>query len=266
MNYLRNKKLKVSIVIVCNNSEKYIKYAVESIKWQKYKNWELIIVNDYSVDDTQKILTKYRSKKIKIISLKRNEGAYRATYLAFKKCRGKYIAILDSDDYSHPNRISSQVLELDKNENIGIVFTKYKIINEDNKIIDHNPSKSKINFNASFPCENPFCNSSAMFRRKFIKQLGFYNKSYFYSYDYYFFLKIFLVSKIKLINKFYTYYRIHKDQRTNNLKKKIIIQESILHLIWSLKNGLIKPHNVFLFLKKFIFNLVNLSFEISKLK
>jgi glycosyltransferase involved in cell wall biosynthesis len=265
MHFIRNKP-KVSIVIVCYNSEKYIKIAIESVRGQKYKNWELIIVNDCSRDATQKIIERYKSKKIKIISLKRNVGAYKATNLAFKKARGEYIAILDSDDYSHPKRILSQVLELENDYNIGLVFTKYKIVNEHNKLKKNKEFKLKKDFDSRFPCENLICNSSAMFRRKFIKQLGFYNKSYFYSYDYYFYLKIFMVSKIKLINKFYTYYRIHENQRTIKMKEKIIIQENIRHLIWSLNNGLINVSNIFLFSKKFIIFLVKLLFVVLKSK
>jgi len=265
MYFIRNKP-KVSIVIVCYNSEKYIKFAIESIKQQKYKNWELIIVNDGSCDITKKIIEKYKSKKIKIISLKRNVGAYKATNLAFKKTSGKYIAILDSDDYSHPKRILSQVFELENDYKVGLVFTKYKIVNENNKIKKNKEFELKKDINKRFPCENLFCNSSAMFRRKFVKQLGFYNKNYYYSYDYYFYLKIFMVSQIKLINKFYTYYRIHKNQRTKNLKKKIIIQEQILHLIWSLNNGLINRGNIILFFRRFIFLSVKLFFEVLKLK
>ncbi len=66
-------KPKVSIIIAAYNSEKYIKLAIESIKKQSYKNWELIIVNDCSTDSTKKIIEKNKSKKILIINLKKNK-------------------------------------------------------------------------------------------------------------------------------------------------------------------------------------------------
>ncbi len=94
MNFLKNSP-KVSIIIVAYNSEKYIDCAIQSIKKQKYKNWELVIVNDCSNDLTKEIIKKYKSKKIRIINLKKNIGAYRATDLAFKKITGKYVAILE---------------------------------------------------------------------------------------------------------------------------------------------------------------------------
>lgn len=251
MSFLKNSP-KVSIIIVVYNSEKYIDCAIQSIKKQEYKNWELVIVNDCSNDLTKEIIKKYKSKKIRIINLKKNIGAYRATDLAFKKITGKYVAILDSDDYSHSERILKQVAELEKNPKIGLVLTKYKCIDIENKIIKNIQKEKSIsnnNFNRLFPCINLACNSSAMFRKEFIKELNFYNKDIFYSYDYNFFLKIFKVSKIKFINKFYTFYRIHSNQRTNVIKKKIIIKEKLYYLKWSVKNSLINRYNIFIFLK-----------------
>jgi glycosyltransferase involved in cell wall biosynthesis len=72
MHFTRNKP-KVSIVIVCYNSEKYIKIAIESVRGQKYKNWELIIVNDCSRDATQKIIEKVIANlSVKIVNTTKN--------------------------------------------------------------------------------------------------------------------------------------------------------------------------------------------------
>ena len=245
---------KVSIVIVCYNYAKYVEFSIKSIIKQEYKNWELIIVNDNSQDSTKEILDKYKSKKIKIINLKKNIGAYKATNLAFKNVKGKYIAILDADDYSHPKRISQQVLELEKNSKIGLVVTNYKFIDSNNNFIKNNRFISQKAFNKQFPCINLACNSSAMFRKKFIKELNFYNKDFFYSYDYNFFLKIFKVSKIKFISKFYTFYRIHSKQRTNVLKKETIFKENLYNLRWSARNGLINKDNILIFFKNYFNN------------
>ena len=253
----RMHKVKVSIIIAVYNSEKYIKYSIESIKKQTYKSWELIIINDCSTDSTKEIIDKYKSKKIKIINLKKNVGAYKATEFAFNRVKGKYVAILDSDDYSHSNRILSQVNQLEKNPQIGLVFTKYKCIDEKNKIIKNIKKEKSIsgyNFNKIFPCINLACNSSAMFRKKFIKELIFYNKNFFYSYDYNFYLKIFKVSKIKFINKFYTFYRIHPYQRTSIVKKNVIYKENLYNLRWSASNGLINRRNILVFFTSYFKN------------
>jgi glycosyltransferase involved in cell wall biosynthesis len=260
-----NNNPKVSIVIVCYNYAKYVEFSIKSIIKQEYKNWELIIVNDNSKDSTKEILDKYKSKKIKIINLKKNIGPYRATNLAFKKITGKYVAILDSDDYSHPKRLNAQVKELEKNPEVGLVFTKYLRIDEKNKIIKNIKGKESISerdFNKIFPCQNLGCNSSAMFRRNFINELIFYNKNFIYSYDYNFYLKIFKVSKIKYINKFYTFYRVHSNQRTQSKKlKKIICSENLKHLEWSKAHGFINKKNIYLYYKNYLKNYFKLIFN-----
>jgi glycosyltransferase involved in cell wall biosynthesis len=270
-NILRNKKKgenqkfakKVSIIIVAFNSDKYVKFCIESIKKQSYRNWELLIVNDCSTDNTKNIISKYKSKNIKIFNLIKNVGPYKATDFALKNAKGEYIAILDSDDYSHRLRIQSQVLELDNDNTIGLVFTKYKLVNYKNKILKSNKNQqfiSEDDFNKKFPCINLACNSSAMFRREYIKKIKFYSKKYFYSNDYNFYLNIFKISKVKLINKFYTYYRVHLNQRTNVLDSKIILRECLSNLLWSLKNDLINYSNVIFFLSRFLITYSKLIF------
>jgi glycosyltransferase involved in cell wall biosynthesis len=248
----------VSVVMTVFNGERYILKSIDSIIKQTYRNWELIIVNDNSQDSTNKILNKYKSKKIKIINLKKNIGPYKATNLAFKTIKGKYVAILDSDDYSHSKRISSQVLELEKDSNIGLVLTKYKLIDQNNNLIKNNRLISQEDFNKRFACENFACNSSAMFRRNFINELKFYDKSFFYMYDYIFYLKIFKISKIKLINRFYTFSRVHENQRTKTIKKQIIIKENLNILLWSVSNKLINLNNIMLFTNRILINLIKL--------
>ena len=115
-----------------------------------------------------------------------------------------------------------------------------------------------------FPCENLICNSSAMFRAKFIRELEFYNKDFFYMNDYYFYLNIFKISKIKMINKFYTFYRVHENQRTNILKKKIILKENFNMLVWSMKHQLIGFNNIALFSKNFLIIIIKYFFAIIK--
>ena len=168
-NILRKKKggeyqkfaKKVSIIIVAFNSDKYVKFSIESIKKQSYRNWELLIINDCSTDNTKNIISKYKSKNIKIFNLIKNVGPYKATDFALKNAKGEYIAILDSDDYSHHLRIQSQVLELDNDNTIGLVFTKYKLVNYKNKILKSNKNQqfiSEYDFNKKFPCINLACN------------------------------------------------------------------------------------------------------------
>ena len=254
------KKNKVSVVITAYNSEKYIKKAVQSIINQTYKNWELIIVNDNSIDGTLSLIKKFKNKKIKIINLQKNLGPYKATDLALKICKGEYIAILDSDDYSHKNRLKIQVTYLNRYLELGLVGTYFHIINENNKIVNSIKSPAdQDNFNKIFPCQNLICNSSVMFRRDILKNIKFYNKYFYYSYDYHFYLKIFANYKIRIVKNFYTYYRFHLNQRTHEKKlKSIIYKENLMNLDWVKKNSLINTSNLFLYYKNYLKNYLRL--------
>lgn len=126
----------VSIVIPTYNSEKFISDTINSVLQQKYNNWEVIIVDDFSKDKTMefiKNLTK-GNKKIILISLKENVGAGIARNIAIKKAKGKYIAFLDSDDVWDKRKLEKQIKFMEEN-NYDFTFTDFHRINENGKTI-----------------------------------------------------------------------------------------------------------------------------------
>lgn len=252
---------KISVVMVTFNSKRFIKLSIDSVIKQTYKNWELFIINDGSTDNTKNIVNKYYNyKNIKLINLKKNVGAYKATDLGFNLCRGEYVAILDSDDISHPNRFEHQVRILNNNSSVALVATWVKIIDSKNKVIRKILAPIEENLFANrFPCNNLICNSSVMFRREILRKISFYDKNISYSYDYNFFLKIFIKYKIRILNKFYTSSRVHANQ-ISRLKEmqKIIYKENLKHLKWSKNHSLININNIFLYYKNYFINYLKL--------
>ena len=123
---------KVTVVMAVYNGSYYIDHSIRSILNQNYRKWELLIVNDNSLDNTLEIIKKFKSRKIKVINLKKKSGPYKSLSIGFKKAKGKYIAILDSDDIAHPNRIRNQVEVLDTEENISLVTSWYQKIDSNN--------------------------------------------------------------------------------------------------------------------------------------
>ena len=101
----------VSIIMPAYNAEKYIEEAIQSVLKQTYTNWELIIVNDNSADDTEKIIKKYQGedKRIKLHSLPKNQGVANARNTAIQNARGRYLAFLDSDDMWLPEKVEKQI-------------------------------------------------------------------------------------------------------------------------------------------------------------
>jgi len=124
----------VSIIMPVYNGEKYIKEAIDSVINQTYKNWELIIVNDGSKDNTEEIIKSYNDKRIKYF-YQENKGVSAARNKALEVAKGKYITFLDSDDYLPPNSIKARVEYLEKNPDIdivdGIILVKDKFLNKE---------------------------------------------------------------------------------------------------------------------------------------
>ena len=128
----------VSIITPSYNSAKFIKECVESVISQTYTNWEMIIVDDSSNDNSkQKIaILSENDSRVKTIFLDDNIGAAGARNVAIQKAKGKYIAFLDSDDLWAPHKLEKQIYFMSKN-NIGFSFTAYQVISEDSLDYKH---------------------------------------------------------------------------------------------------------------------------------
>ena len=125
----------VSIVLPVYNGEKFLKESIESILNQTFKNFELIIVEDGSKDNSLKILKKYRDKRIKLIKNKKNKGSVFSFNVGLKNSKGKYVAICTQDDVFHLKRIEIEFNYLEKNKHIFLVGSSAIYIDENGKEI-----------------------------------------------------------------------------------------------------------------------------------
>ena len=137
-----------SVIMPAYNCEKYIAEAIESVIKQTYKNWELIIVNDASTDDTEKIIKSYqeKDKRIKLISLTENQGVANARNTALKNVTGRYIAFLDSDDYWEKEKLQEQITYMN-NRKIAFSYHDYKLLNTVNNKEKLIKVPLKLNYN-----------------------------------------------------------------------------------------------------------------------
>ena len=136
----------VSIITPCFNSELFIEDTIKSIINQTYKNWELILIDDFSNDNTIKIIEKFNDHRIKCFYNKKNIGPAYSRNLGLKESNGRFLSFCDSDDIWEKNKLQIQVKFMIDND-IPISYTSYSIIdlegNELNKIIK---SKKEINY------------------------------------------------------------------------------------------------------------------------
>lgn len=116
----------VSIIMPSYNSEKYISESIDSVIKQTYKNWELLIVDDLSTDNTYKIAKRYQlsDSRIKVFQLENKGGASVARNYAIKNAKGKYIAFLDSDDLWKSKKLAKQIKFMKAN-NYAFSYTNY---------------------------------------------------------------------------------------------------------------------------------------------
>ncbi len=124
----------VSIVVPVYNSEKFIKETINSIKQQTYENWELLLVNDCSTDNSEKIINEQKNKdsRIKLISLEKNSGAAISRNTGIKEAKGKYIAFIDSDDLWKKDKLEKQIKFMEEND-YEFTFTSYEFADENGK-------------------------------------------------------------------------------------------------------------------------------------
>jgi len=127
----------VSVVTPVFNSSKFIRDCIISVKGQTYENWELLLVDDCSTDDSIHIIKEEAAddKRISLVQLDKNSGPAAARNKALTMARGKYIAFLDSDDIWLPEKLETQLHFMISN-NISFSFTEYSFIDEEGNELD----------------------------------------------------------------------------------------------------------------------------------
>ncbi len=179
----------VSVIMAVHNAEKYLDKSIQSILNQTFRDLELVIVNDFSTDNSDHIIKSYSKKdrRIKYISLKKNIGAAGARNCGLKKAKGKYIAILDADDVAIPDRLRIQYKFLEDNPTVFLVGGMASIIDMKGRRLRNieNPCSNK-DICKELLKRNPICHVSIMMRNISLR----YREKFLYSHDYDLMLRI----------------------------------------------------------------------------
>lgn len=129
----------ISILMPVYNAGDFLVEAIESIRKQTLKDWEFIVIDDGSTDESDEILKKYAKKdsRIRIFRFKKNKGLSFALNYGLNKVRGKYLARMDADDISYPKRLKTQLRYLIRNPKVVAVGSQVKLINEKGNFIGY---------------------------------------------------------------------------------------------------------------------------------
>lgn len=211
-------KTLVSVIMPAYNGERYISKAIESVLNQTYPDLELIIVEDASTDKTLEIIKSYGDERIKLLENSRNQGIAYSTNRAIEMARGKYIALLDDDDYAAENRIELQVEYLEQNPQIDILGGRAAIINECGEVIGYTgvPRNNPEYIRAMLLFNNVnFFNGTVMIKKIFMEKNHLsYRENCNGMQDYRFFVEASKVGNISSINEVLLFSRSHEMNET----------------------------------------------------
>lgn len=210
----------VSVLMPIYNVGPYLREAIDSILEQSFKDFELIALDDCSQDESESILDTYSDPRIVRYRGEKNVGLANILNVGLKMARGKYIARMDSDDISLPQRLQIQVKYLDKHEDIDLVSTGMQRFGASNDIISHRTNFEDIKFNALFYA--PVLHASSMWRKSaFTENNLYYRQEMVPSEDYDLWTRA-LAHGVILSNipDILYLYRTHQGQATSNIKKE----------------------------------------------
>lgn len=232
MNYFND--YLITVYITNHNYGEFIKRAIESVLNQTLQDFELIIVDDGSTDNSREIIEKYASEERIRIIFQKNKGLNVTNNIAIRASRGKYIMRLDADDYLDQNALLIMSNKLENDEDLGLVFPDYYLIDAEDQIIGF---ERRNDFETDVTLlDQPAHGACTMIRKKFLLDLGGYDENYRCQDGYELWIKFVNKYKVSNINTPLFYYRQHGNNLTANENKILTTRSTI-------KRDFIKKHH-----------------------
>ena len=200
----------ISVVLCTYNDEKYIADSIQSVLDQTFRDFEFIIWNDGSTDNTENIIKSFDDERIRYY-YHENTGIGIASKMACEKAKGKYIARIDGDDICIANRFQEQVSFLEKHHEYVVVSSAVYYINEDGNVIGRSfPITENWAIKQMLKKSDPIVNPASMFLREVYLKTGGYigirQRE-----DYFLFSRICRYGKIKILSMPLIKYRLRKN-------------------------------------------------------
>ena len=215
---------KISVIMSVFNSENYLDEAIESILNQTYNEFEFIIVNDASSDNSLEIIKKYMQidKRISLINNKKNLGLTKSLNLALKIAKYDFVARMDSDDISDIFRFEKQIEFFKQNKNYALVGTNIQKIDKFNNIVENNTTKYTYkDIKKTLKYRNCFAHGSVMINRAILDFDLKYDENFLYAQDYKLWCKIAKKYPVANLKEYLYKLRVHNSSIS---KKKIELQ------------------------------------------
>lgn len=239
---------KVTVLMPVYNGARFLAASIESILNQTFGDYEFLIIDDKSTDDSKDMILSYNDRRIRLISNDENIGQMRTLNKGITLARGRYIARMDQDDTSLPERLGLEADALDKNSDVGLVYSDTFVIDE------FGARRTKTLFSRLKPertyvfdkllTRNFIIGNTVMTRRSVFDEVGLFNPAYRVAAEYDLFLRIARKYKIDFIDKPLAEYRMHGENASLNTMKAT---KEIVDILMNLdRNGLTKKQLAFL--------------------
>lgn len=220
---------KVSIVLPCYNGQRFLHQSLDSIMGQSFTDWELIIVNDNSTDNTPQIAEEYarRDGRIRVIHNRKNKKLPGALNVGFADARGEYFTWTSDDNIAKPNWLSVMVNYLDCHPNTDMVSANMDTIDESGVVLD--TFRNTRNYNSNELAHKCNIGAAFMYRRSIADVVGKYDDTMFCAEDYDYWVRIALAGKIDYIYDNIYMYRTNQDSLTATQQPKILARTVAIH-------------------------------------
>lgn len=228
----------ISVIMPVYNGEKYLREAIDSILNQSYYKFEFIIINDGSTDQTLNILHSYDDPRILLIN-QNNQGVIASLNSGVSQSRGKYIARMDSDDISFPERLEKQFYFLENHPDYHIVGTTFLIIDEKGSVQGINPVLLRDqDLRREILIETIFGHGTVMMKKEIVQKLGLYRRDVIHVEDYDLWVRFSKVGKVanlqevlylwrdhtQSISRLHSITQLHNAQKVQQLTRKNFLE------------------------------------------
>lgn len=227
----------ISVIMPAYNASSFIEIAIKSILNQSVKDFELLICDDASTDNTLSICNQFKKadRRVKVFSNLKNLGNLKTTNFLFEKCKGKYVTIQDADDYSVFNRFEVLLALFQINPYLGMAGSNYEVVDSNNRplycgLLPLKNNEIKVKMNSEVI---PILYASIMIKREVLLQIEnfplFFNRKGFADLDW--MARVSEITDIENSKEILYFYRSHNNSFTSSNFESSIIWRNIHYLI-----------------------------------
>jgi glycosyltransferase involved in cell wall biosynthesis len=222
---------RVSVLMTVYNAAPFLKESIGSILAQTFSDWELVIVNDGSTDESASILSAYQDHRIRVFSFEKNIGRTPALRYGFDRARAEYIAVMDADDIAYPSRLARQADFLDQHSTVVMVAGWQELMGMDGQRKGgFEPPSTKQELYDCLGETNVLGHSTLMYRKKAVSAVGGYPSRYVVAQDFALILLLAQYGEIAVIGEYFLKVRLFPGSMMRSGKYNLIMAQEDLEL------------------------------------